>query len=196
MHYMRDTGDQEALEERYWPDEFKQIIRKELKDALSREMPSQSLNRLYRRHYSKMYRDVRHFVDEIIYILVISAENGADDGFDIVYRAFLNEARLPEPRRYARSYMPQVMTEDIENRIRESVVESFRNDDDFIYAYHDGYTLDYSHNEDFLQAVAGLVAAGVAAGLDDKLGQLYRSFLIGRPPVTIRRNPKRLKVFI
>jgi hypothetical protein len=196
MHYMRDTNDQDALEEKYWPDEFKRVIRKELRNALSKEMPSRSLSRFYRRHYSKTYRDVRHFVDEIIYILVISAENGADDGFDGVYNAFLNETRLPEPRRYARSYMPQDMTRAVENRIRKAVVESYRNDDDFIYAYNDGYTADYNSYEDFLKSVARLVVAGVAAGFEDKLEQLYRSFLIGRPLVTIRRNPKRLKVFL
>jgi hypothetical protein len=143
-----------------------------------------------------MYRDLRHFTDEIINILLISAENGADHGFDIIYNAFLTEARIPEQRRYARSYWPQIMTRRIENRIRKAVVKSYEKDDAFIYAYNDGYTKDYKNYRHFIDDVAGLVVSGIGAGIDNKLEQLYKSFLIGCPLATNRRNPKRLKTFL
>lgn len=196
MHYLTDTDEQDAISEKYWPDEFKQVIRQELQNALSKKMKSRSLSCFYRRHYSNMYRDLRHFTDEIINILVISAENGADHGFDIVYNAFLTEARIPEQRRYARSYWPQIMTRRIENRIRKAVVKSYENDDGFTYAYNDGYTKDYKNYRHFIDDVAGLVVSGIVAGIDDKLEQLYKAFLIGRPLATNRRNPKRLKTFL
>jgi hypothetical protein len=196
MHYLPNTDEQDALTEKYWPDEYKQVIRQELQNALFKKMKSPGLSRFYRRHYSTMYRDFHHFTDEIINILVISAENGADHGFDIVYNAFLTEARIPEQRRYARSYWPQIMTRRMEDRILKAVGKSYENDDDFMYAYNDGYIKDYKNYRHFIDDAAGLVISGIVAGIDDKLEQLYKSFLIGRPLATNRRNPKRLKTFL
>jgi hypothetical protein len=197
MHYLPDTDEQDALSEKYWPDEFKAVIRQELQDALSKRLKrSRNLRRLYRRDYANVYRDFDHFTDAIINILIISAENGADYGFDIVYNAFLTEARVPEQRRYACSYWPQVMTRSVENSIRRAVVKSYEKDEGFAYAYKDGYLSDFKDYKHFIDKVAGLVVSGIATGIDDKLEQLYKSFLGGHPLAANRRNPRRLKTYL
>ncbi len=195
MHYLPDTDEQDALTEIYWPDDFKTVVRQELREAFSRKMDSPGIRRVYRRHYSKLFRDVYGFVEAIVNTLVISAENGADLGFDAVYKAFLTEARLPEQRRYARSFWPQIMSSSTEARICEAIFKSYENDDAFIYAYATGYKTDYENYERFIDAVAGLILSGIVSGLDGGLEQLYKSFMKGRPLGTNRRNPKRLKTF-
>jgi hypothetical protein len=197
MHYLPDTDEQDALSEKYWPDEFKAVIRQELQDALSgRLKKSRNLSRLFGRCYSDMYRDFDHFTDAIINILIISAENGADHGFDIVYNAFLTEARVPEQRRYACSYWPHVMTGSVEDKIRRAVVGSYEKDEGFAYAYKDGYTGDFKDYGHFIDEVAGLIVSGIASGIDDRLEQLFKSFLGGYPLAANRRNPKRLKTYL
>ena len=40
MHYLPDTDEQDALTEIYWPDDFKTVVRQELREAFSRKMDS------------------------------------------------------------------------------------------------------------------------------------------------------------
>ncbi|MCK9275747.1 MAG: hypothetical protein M0P57_11735 [Syntrophales bacterium] len=193
MHYLQDTDEQDALTEKFWPDEFKQTIRNEVQNALTKKMKPKSLSCFYSRHYADKYKDLKHFTDEVNNKIVISAENGADDGFAIVYNAFLTESRLPEQRHYTQNYWPQVLTRPVKNRIRKEIIKSYEKDESFIYAYFDGYVEDHKNFMHFLDDVAGLIISGIEKGIDDRLEVLYKSFIIGRPLGIIRRNPKRLK---
>jgi len=193
MHYLPDTEDEDAAAERYWPDSFKEVIRRELRPAINGKLNERSLGRIYQRQYSQNYAHLDQFVSRILDMAVIGAENGADNGFESLHRSFMDEEPLPEHRPYARYLWPHVFSREMKTKIHQAIMEDYRQDDGFQYAYQAGYTRTYRSFDKFIETGASLVVSATENGLDDMLGRIYKAFMAKLPLPPARRNPKRLK---
>ena len=195
MHYLPDTDEQDAAAERYWPDDFKQVIREEVGRAVRLKLKEQRLLHIYKRQYKDKYADGEQFAKRVAEIVVIGAENGADDGFEMTFKAFLTESRLPEIARYAVYLWPYIFSQQITDRIQNAVALDYRNDETFKYAYKVGYQTEYSKFDDFIDSIAYKITTSVINGTDDALARIYTAFMNYRTLPPARRNPKRLKVY-
>ena len=193
MHFLPDTDDEDAAAESYWPDSFKQVIQKEVSQAARAQLNERSLLYGYQQQNQKKYPELGQFIDRIVTMVVIGAENGADDGFNAIYRTFLTESPLPEINHYTHYFWPQIFSPKLRNRIHQAVVYDYGQDDAFEYAYKDGYAKDYSNFAEFIDEMAWLVVTAVMKGFDDMLGRIYRAFVSKQALPPARRNPKRLK---
>jgi hypothetical protein len=128
-------------------------------------------------------------------MLVISAENGADDAFDSIVDAFLTESRLPEVRRLANYLCPQAFPPEIVQHIKKTITYEYRKDNIYNYAYEVGYRDAYSSFNEFLNQVSELVITGAMSYMDHMLSALYQSFMNRYPLPQARRYPRRLKVW-
>jgi hypothetical protein len=195
MHYLPDTEEQDAAAERYWPDGFKQVIREEVGRAIRLKLQEQRLRHIYEGRYQDKYADAGQFANRIAEIVIIGAENGADDGFEMIFNAFLTESRLPEIAKYAVYLWPNIVSQKIRDRIQNAVAFDYRNDETFKYAYNVGYRKEYLHFDEFIDQIACRITTSVINGTDDMLVRIYSAFLNCQPLPPARRNPKRLKVY-
>jgi len=195
MHYLPDTEEQDAAAERYWPDGFKQVIRDEVGRAIRLKLQEQRLGHIYERRYRDKYPDAGQFASRIAEIVIIGAENGADDGFEVIFNAFLTESRLPKIAKYAVYLWPNIFSQKIMHRIRNAVAFDYRKDETFKYAHNVGYRTEYSKFDDFINQIASMITTSVINGTDDMLARIYSAFLNRQPLPPARRNPKRLKVY-
>lgn len=197
MHFLPNTLDEDAAGERYWPDGFKPVIREEVAKAIRGELNEQNLWQVYKEKFShkypKKYPDLKTFIDQIVGLAVIGAENGADHGFEAIYRAFLNELPLPEAKPYARYLWPDIFSRELKEKIHQAIVKDYRSDKSFQYAYKVGYAKKIENFPEFINSIAWLIMAGIVNGVDDMLAEIYKSFLANRALPQGRRNPKRLK---
>jgi hypothetical protein len=196
MHFMPDTEDADSAAETFWPEGYKQVIREELRQLIGAQLNGGGrLRHVYQQQYSEKYRDLNQFVSRIADMLVIGAENGADDAFDDIISAFLTESPLPEVRKYARYFWPQVFPQSVKERLRQVIVDEYSQDNIYIHAYKVGYQGSYRNFGEFISQVARLVVTGATNGTDDTLEAIYRSFVTPYPLPPARRHPRRLKVW-
>ena len=195
MHYLPDTEEQDAAAERYWPGAFKQVIREKVGQAVKAKLKEERLRHIYEDKYHDTYADAGQFSDRIAEIVVIGAENGADDGFEMIFKAFLTESQLPEIARYAVYLWPNVFNERIIDRIHKAVAIDYGRDETFKYAFKVGYQKEYREFNRFIDSIASRITTSVINGTDDTIARIYTAFLNGQPLPPARRNPKRLKVY-
>ena len=195
MHYLPDTNDEEALQERFWPDGYKVTLRREVRNALSRAFPEADMKRVYRRAYLHSRSSLKEFTECLVNGIVIGAENGADEGFESVYASFLAECELPEIYPYPDAFYPPVFNGSNVRPISRAIMADFRDDDGFRYAYKDGYTCSYAGYDKFLAAVADIMLAGIKKGVYSVLQRYYEAFVHGYPLPPMRRNPRRVKTW-
>ena len=195
MHYLPDTDEQDAAAERYWPDAFKQVIREKVGQTLKLRLKEEKLRHIYEKRYQDRYADIGQFADRIAEIVVIGAENGADDGFEMIFKSFMTESPLPEIARYAVYLWPHIFSPKIMGSIQIAVASDYRNDETFKYAYNVGYQKEYQKFDEFIDRIAGKITISVVNGTDDTLARIYSAFLNCQPLPPARRNPKRLKVY-
>ena len=195
MHYLPDTEEQDSAAERYWSDDFKQIIREEVRQAVKLKLKEKRLRHIYEKRYQDKYADAGQFANRIVEIVIIGAENGADAGFEMIFKAFLTESPLPEIARYAVYLWPYIFHQKIIDRIQNAVVFDYRNDETFKYAYNVGYQKEYSTFDEFIDQIACKITTSVINGTDDMLARVYTAFLNCQPLPPARRNPKRLKIY-
>jgi len=195
MHYLPDTNDEESLQERYWPDSYKQVIREVVGGTAATRFKSSSLKSVYQCYYKDSFKDLEAFRMNLVNAAVIGAENGADEGFELVYSAFLKETSLPEVYPRTGTIWPFRISVKDRRRIHKAIVEDYLADDGFNYAYRDGYMKQFSLFSGFINAVAGLLVASAVEGINITLERHYEAFFHGFPLPVMRRNPKRLKTW-
>ena len=195
MHYLPDTNDEESLQERYWPDSFKQAIRGVVKTSLEKRLKIADLDNVFQRYYTAQFRDAAEFREGLINAAVIGAENGADDGFELVYSAFLKETPLPASYLRARPVWPFRISARDRRRVRKAIAADYLIDDGFNYAYRDGYRKQFSLFSSFINAVADLLVDSLENGVNVTLERHYAAFLHGLSLPVMRRNPRRLKTW-
>jgi hypothetical protein len=140
-------------------------------------------------YYTERFDDYDSFVDRLSEMLVIGAENGADQGVDEVQSAFHRETPLPEPRPLTRYLWPEPVDDDAQQELHDRICAEYRDSHSYIHAYEDHYTGDLDLN-DFVDHTACLLIVGIVNGSDTMLGNIYRALLSGISLPTPRRRPK------
>jgi hypothetical protein len=195
MHYLPDTNDEDAMQERYWPDGYKLTIRSEIREVVVPELREAGIARIYRRSYRDSFQGIAEFTDRVAGGIIIGAENGADEGFESIYASFIAECDLPEIYGYACTFRAPKISKTGQRAIQRAIVKDFRKDDGFTYAYKDGYHDKYASYRDFIDRVAEIMLAGVKNGLYSAFERSYKAFFYGYPLPPMRRNPRRLKTW-
>ena len=196
MHFMPDTEDADSAAEKFWPEGYKQVIRRDFRQAIAaRFNTGKKLQHVYQRHYSEKFVDLDEFVSKITDMVAIGAENGADDAFDEMMDAFLIEAPLPEGRRYARYFEPQSFSRSIKTNLTQIVIDEYSQDNVYQHAYESYYHQKLPSFNEFIARVAQTVVTGAMNGAEDMLEAIYRSFMDPRPLPPARRYPRRLKLW-
>ena len=196
MHFMPDTEDEDSAAETFWPEGYKQVIREDVRRLINVQLDDGSrLKRVYHQRFSEKYSDLSQFLNKIAGMIVIGAENGADDAFDEIIDAFWTESLLPAERRYTRYFWPQALPRGSENGLRQVIIDEYSQDKVYQHAYKVGYTGSYATFSQFINHVACLVVTGTINGTDDMLDKTYLSFGTGLPLPPARRHPRRLKIW-
>lgn len=196
MHFMPDTEEEDSAAEKFWPEGYKKVIREDVSQLVGAQLnDGKRLRHIYQQQYSEKYTNLNQFAGRIADMVVIGAENGADDAFDDIITAFLTESSLPEVRRYARYFWPQVLPERTKKRLQQVIVDEYSQDEVYGYAYKAGYQSSYRNFGKFISHVAQLVVTGAMNGADDMLEAIYRSFMTLCPLPPARRHPRRLKIW-
>jgi hypothetical protein len=194
MHEIPDTDDQDQERERYWPERYKRFLREEFALTL-KERLNGGLSSVWQERFAARYPDYTGFLARLADMLIVGAENGADDAFDAVYSAFVLEAPLPQPRRYTYYLWPQPFDEDMRGALRARVASEYLEEHAYGHAYEDHYSGRYRSLDSFVEHVATLIAQGAENGTDEMLARIYRALLAGAPLPPARRYPRRLKAW-
>ena len=197
MHYMPDTEDEDSAAETFWPEGYKQVIRDNFRQLVGAQFKDgKKLRHIYQQRYFEKFTDINQFVNRITDMVAIGAENGADEAFNDIMSAFLSESPLPEVRRYARYFWPQLLSERVKKRLQQVIVDEYSRDNVYTYAHEAGYQGSHRNFDEFINQVAQLVVIGATNGADDALEALYRSFSTSLYPIPpARRNPRRLRMW-
>ena len=196
MHFMPDTEDEDSASETFWPEGYKQVIRDDFRQLISAQLnDGKKLRHVYQQRYSEKFTDLVQYANRIADTIAIAAENGADDAFDDIISAFLTESPLPEVRRHARYFWPQVFPKKARQRLRQIIIDEYSQDNVYSYAYKVGYQGKYRNFNEYISQVAEIVVTGVINGADDILEAIYRSFMPLYPLPPARRHPRRLKMW-
>jgi hypothetical protein len=195
MHFMPDTEEEDSAAEVFWPEGYKQVLREDLRQAVGDQLLSKRpFRRIYKRHYADRYGSYEEFLGKVADMVVVGAENGADDAFDEVVDAFMEEDALPDRRAFSGYLWPRGVPGRVEERLRQVIAEEYGQDDVYSFAYSVGYNRDYPTSEEYLGRIAELVSTGAMNGANDMLEGIYRSFMVGERLAPARRHPRRLKM--
>jgi len=193
MHEPVDTEDQDAAAERYWPEDYKELIRERIGPAFSTQFIEQdAFKATYEKHYTNRFENYDQFVSRLAEMVTIGAENGIDEVLDEIHTSFHNEIPLPDARLPARIHWPESIDQDLKEALHQRIFHEFRDHHAYKHIFEDHY-----HGEgdfdDFMHEIADRVVAGAVKGVDKTLGNIYRSFLTGKSLPPSRRYPKRLR---
>ncbi|UCH43722.1 MAG: hypothetical protein JSW16_04080 [Dehalococcoidales bacterium] len=193
---MPDTEEEDSAAETFWPEGYKQVIRDDVRRLVNAQLDDGNrFKHVYRQRFSERYSDLGQFLSKISDMIVIGAENGADNAFDDIIDAFWTEAPLPPEGRYTRYLWPEALPEGSENNLQQIIIDEYSQDNVYQHAYRVGYTGIYATFDQFIEKVARLVVTGTQNGADDLLGKTYMSFGSGLPLPPARRHPRRLKMW-
>ncbi len=194
MHFMPED---EGYEEKLWPDGYKAVIKKDLREMIASELHAEdTLKHVYDPRYeayADRFPDLERFIEHVTEMMVVGAEKGGDQALDDIVNVFLYEFPLPEPRVYARYLLFSELPETVSGPLKRLLIDEYGQDEVFIHAYNVGYLELYEDFDQFLNESAELVVVGVVNGMDDMLTAIYRAFAAGGPLPPARRNPKRIK---
>lgn len=197
MHYMPDTEEEDSAAEAFWPEGFKQVIREDVPGVIIGQLAGEEhYRRLYKQVYADRFSSYEQFVERLAEMVAIGAENGADDAFDEILDAFMEEDALPDPRVYRNYLWPTALGDDTRKRVRQIVVNEYREDDIYRFAYNVGYKNDFGSHREYLERVGDIVVAGARNGANDALDSIYRSFMDRDRLMPQRRYPRRLKMLL
>ncbi len=192
MHDLLDTEEADSSAERYWPDGFKDVIRTRIAQTFRCQVrDAKAFSSVYETHYAGRFEDYDSFVDRLSEMVVIGAENGADQSFDEVNSSFQREAPLPQPRALARYLWPGPVEDDAQRELHDRICAEYRDSHAYSHFHEDHYHGDLDFDT-FLDRMAHLVVVGVMNGSDAMLENIYRRVLTGSPLPTPRRRPKRI----
>ena len=193
MHEPVDTEDQDAAAERYWPDEFKGLIRERLGKAfIIQIIELGAFKATYEKYYADRFEDYEQFVSRLADMVTIGAENGIDEILIEIHSSFHEEKNLPDARLPARIHWPEPIDQDLKEALHQRVFHEFRDHHAYEHIFEDHYHSEGDF-DDFIHEIVDRVVAGAIKGVDKILDNIYRSFLRGKSLPPSRRYPKRLR---
>lgn len=193
MHDMPDTEDADADAERFWPEEYKAIIRDQVKSQFTAlVLDEKTFSSIYAEQFQDRFSDYESFIARLAEMVIIGAENGADEIFDEIYDAFRKEQSLPANRSYAAYHEPRPVSSELKEAVVKKVTAEYKDLHLYEHVYEDHYEGELSF-EEFIAQVAELVATGTMNGADDALGKIYHSFFIQSSLPLLRRYPRRIR---
>jgi hypothetical protein len=193
MHDMPDTDDADAAAERYWPEEYKWVIKTDLKQALEAVIRgARAFSGIYQKDYSDRFESYETFIHHLAEGVAIGSENGVDEILEEIQGTFRNNGPLPEKRLYAVYFWPQAFDEGLQNTLHRETFEEFGTHPIYKHIYEDHFNGRQSF-EEFIDYLAQLVVVGAMNGADRAIGDLYQAFLFGAPLPHFRRRPRRVR---
>ncbi len=193
---MPDTEDADSAAERFWPEVYKQVIREDVRQSAGAKLgDGKRLRHIFQRLYAEKYHDPAQFADKIADMVIVGAENGADDAFDELLETFLVEAPLPQGREYIRYFWPQAFSPSIKNKLTQVIMKEYSQDNIYQHAYDSYYKRKFRSFDEFIDQAARTVVIGAMNGADDMVAAIYRSFVTPHPLPPARRYPRRLKLW-
>ena len=193
MHDLPDTEDQDAASERYWPEGYKNVLTGLLhQEVRQRILESGAFKNLQEERYSKGFPDHERFVDRLAQMVVVGAENGADDMFEEIYASFRADRPLPADRTLARYFWPGPFSAEVAESLRQSLTGEYGGHHAYRHIHEDHYAGSLSF-EEFIRAIADLVVCGAQNGADEALGRIYQAFVSHAPLPPARRRPRMLR---
>ena len=192
---MPDTEDEDSAAETFWPEGYKSIIREDVRLVVAEQLYERNnFRRVYQKGYSDRFTSYEQFLDKVADMVAAGAANGADDAFDEIMDVFMEEDALPEPCHYTNYFWPDPLPQEVAERLRKVIVDEYREEKIYRYAYNVGYINDFSEFDKYLNHIATLVLTGVRKGSSDTLEKIYRSFIHLDQILPVRRYPRRLKL--
>jgi hypothetical protein len=193
MHDMPDTDEADAAAERYWPEEYKWVIKTDLKQSFEAALQeTEAFSGSYKKDYSNQFSSYEAFIHRLAEGVVIGAENGADEILEQIQRDLGRNNPLPEKRVFAVYFQPQPFDEELKTSLHREVFEEFHTHPTYRHIYEDHYETRLSFDE-FIDHLARLVVVGAMNGADKALGDIYRAFLFDSPLPAFRRRPRRVR---
>ncbi len=193
MHDMPDTDDADADAERFWPEDYKYIIRDQVKSQfMSAVLEENAFSSIYEQQYQERFSDYESFIARLAEMVIIGAENGADEIFDEIYDAFRKEMPLPANRSYASYHQPNPVSPELKEAVAQKVIEEYKELHMYEHIYEDHFEGELSFDE-FIGRIADLVAIGTVNGADDALNKIYHSFYYQSGLPLLRRYPRRIR---
>jgi hypothetical protein len=192
VHDVVDTEQQDAFQEDYWPDRFKDVLRGPFAEAVRENLAAAgSFTRIYEESYRRNYSTCERFIQRIAEAAVIGAENGADDTFVVIDGFIDTEGDLPSPR--LRPYaLVQAAGARYEREVTRAIVAEYGGER--FYQHEHGHCLDRIPDYNiFMERLAARVAQGAMNGADEMMARVYRSLFWRLPLPVARRRPKRLR---
>ena len=195
MHEVIDTEAVDAVEELFWPHEFKSLLRGETRNAVSAWLHAQTLiKKLHQKETRKKPLKYDFFVESLATKIIIGAENGADDAFEMIHKAFSHGFNFPCLTQWIENTLGrEVFTDEICLPIQEEICAAYRNEHLYEHIYEDYYAKTYPSFEMFINDVSEHVLAGIVNGAESMFRKILRSFIfnISLPPAT--RHPRAIK---
>src|SRR4030042_2414224 len=193
MHDMPDTDEADAAAERYWPEEYKGVLKTDLRQSVETALQrAGSFSAIYQRYYHGFFIDYEQFIQRLAEMVVIGSENGVDDILDEIHGAFRRNGPFPESRLYAVYFWPEPFDEKLKTTLHREVFEEFGTHHTYKHIYEDHLDRRISFNE-FIDHLARLVVIGALNGADKEIGDIYQAFLFAAPLPTFRRRPRRVR---
>lgn len=193
MHDLPDTEAADAAAERYWPDHFKGVLQRELKEKVATAfLTERAFSKIHRRLYSALFPDYESFCRRLAEGVVIGAENGVDAALDEIQRSLGQKKAVPKMPLFAVYLWPDPFDPIFIRTLSREVFEEWSTHPLFRHLHEDHYPGPWSF-DDFIAALTDLVVTGARNGADRMLGAIYRAFLFESPLPPFRRRPRRVR---
>jgi len=194
MHDYIDTERTDCQEERYWADNFKSVIKAELKQSINRWIDNKKrfFIRAFAESYIADYKSYRHFVGDISSQMIIGAENGADETFEELYGIMITGGNLTGPAKveeYTDIFPPRTVT-----RIFDEIRKDYLDEHELEHIYSSHYKKEFAAYDMFINFLASLILNGVIRGTEEAAKAIYRSLCIGEQLPRLKRKVKPIKI--
>ncbi len=193
MHDLPDTERIDAAAERYWPEEFKRVLKTRLRERVEKAFRrARPFEEVIRRNYGKEFSGYNDFVIYAAEGVVIGAEKGVDDLLMAAHRSWLNHQPLPLIPLYADYLWPDPLDPELSEELYREAREEFSTHPLYRHLHqdHDHGPGDF---ETWMDDLGRRVVRGAKNGADQSLASIYRALLFQTPLPIFRRRPRRIR---
>jgi hypothetical protein len=192
MHEVLDTETVDATEELFWPQQFKWILRSEFKSALIDWIKHQNI--IKKLADQKPEEDRDFFIEVLADKIIIGGENGADDAFEMVHKAFSYGRQLPCMVEWVENITgKEFFTENVRMNIQNMIADEYSCEHLYEHIFEDYYMDRYSGFADFIEAVSKFAVTGIINGTENQYRKIIQSFIYNIPLPPARRHPMAIK---